>query len=506
MRKQADGQYSGYRQAGIRLTEEMVAALQPHRTERLLYTLPAIHAFDKAHLVMLTEQGLVSPADGRAMLRALREMEDEGVQAARLRVQGGAHSGEQYLIRALGEDVGGRMHLGRSSGDLGEVARRMTAREHLLALMSALNQLRETFLELAAAHLDTVMPGYTHGQHAQVTTLGHWASMWDRVFARDVARCLDLYRRNNISPAGAAIMTGTDFAIDRHRTARLLGFDAAAPHTMDAVLSLDNTVEFAGVVAAVAGDQARLAADIMLWSSAEFEFLDIPDRYCGTSSIMMQKKNPVWPEAAKAVGGQCLGALTETHASVKGATGLTLHERSLADARLWEVSTSLVARLREGADLVAHLRVDPDRMYALVRSRWGSATDLAGALVREVDLPWRSAHQIVGILVRWCEERRIAPEQVTPKLLDEAAVEYFGRPVGLDEQTIHVALEPRQLVARRTLHGGPSPDTHAAALTGFNAQLQADREVLAGLEAARRGGEQELEAAIDALLGVDRDR
>lgn len=503
MRKQVDREYSGYRRAGIRLSEELVPALQPHRTERLLYTLPAIHAFDKAHLIMLIEEGLISRADGSLTLRAFREMEKEGVQAARLRVQGGAHSGEQYLIRELGENIGGRVHLGRSSGDLGEVARRMTARAHLLTAMEALNVLRQTFLAFAADHLDSIMPGYTHGQHAQVTTLGHWASMWDRVFSRHYARCLDLYRRNNQSPAGAAIMTGTDFPINRERTAHLLGFDSANPHTMDAVLSHDNTLEFACVIALVAADQARLADDIMLWSSAEFEFFDIPDRFCGTSSIMMQKKNPIWPEAAKAVSGQSQGALTEAYSSVKGATGLTLHERSLADAHLWEVSISLAARLTEAADLTRNLIVDRARMSAHVSARWGTATDLAGAMVREADLPWRSAHQIVGILIRWCEERRIGPDAVTTQLVDEAAIEYFDRKIGLTQEVVRVALDPRCLVERRTLLGGPAAGTHSAQLAAFRSELKRDDRVLADLRARLTTAAQEMESAIDALIVTD---
>lgn len=505
MLKQPDGTYAGYRRAGIRLSEELVPALQPHRTERLLQTLSGIHAFDKAHAVMLIETGLISAADGRLILAALRDMEREGVETARLRVQGGAHSGEQYLIRALGENIGGRIHLGRSSGDVGEVARRTTSRAHLLRIMDAINILRRTFLTHAHDHLRTIMPGYTHGQHAQVTTLGHWASMWDRVLARDVARCLDLFARNNQSPAGAAIMTGTDFPIDRERTALLLGFERASPHTMDAVLSVDNTVEFACVVALIASDQSRLADDIISWSSAEIAFFEIPDRFCGTSSIMMQKKNPVWPEAAKGVGAQCIGALTEIFSSVKGATGLTLHERSIAEGRLWEASSALIARLGEASDLVANLSVDADRMAALASIRWGTATDLAGAIVREAGLPWRSAHQIIGIVVRWCEERHAGPDAVNSELVDRAALEYFGERIGLSEDVVRAALDPRELVARRTLLGGPAPETHAAQLPAFEAELAADEVKVAQLYEQLAASERELERSIGALMNAQEE-
>lgn len=502
MLKQPDAEYAGYRRAGIRLREGLVSALQPHRTERLLYTLAAVHAFDKAHLVTLADEGTVPREHCVKMLQALRRMEGEGISTARLRVQGGVHSGEQYLIRELGEAIGGQMNLGRSSGDLGEVARRMTIRMNLLRTMSGLNLLRETFVKLAARHLDTIMPGYTHGQIAQVTTLGHWASMWDRALTRDFQRCFELYGRNNKSPAGAAIMTGTDFALDRELTASLLGFDEPNPHTMDAILSPDNTLEFADVLALTATDLARLADDLMSWSSAENRFFDIPDRYCGTSSIMMQKKNPLWPESAKALAGQSVGALTEVHVSARGSSGLSLHELGSADARLWEVASLLGSRLVEGADLIEHLQVNSQRMVDALSNNWATATDLAGMIVRRTDFSWRSAHQIVGIVVRWCEDRDLKPDSIGPDLIDEASIEYFGKQANLTKDEVRRAMDPASLVARRQLLGGPAPRVHAEQLLSFEAELAMDKETLTSLRATSDRAEHELEDAIDAL-GVE---
>lgn len=499
MLKQTDAEYTGYRRAGIRLREDLVSGLQPHRTERLPYTLPAVHAFDKAHLVTLAREGTVPRENCVQMLQALRTMENEGVSAARLRVQGGVHSGEQYLIRELGEDIGGQMNLGRSSGDLGEVARRMTIRMNLLQIMSGLNSLRETFLRLVPAHIDTIMPGYTHGQIAQPTTLGHWASMWDRVLARDFQRCLELYGRNNKSPAGAAIMTGTDFALDRELTAALLGFDEPILHTMDAILSPDNTLEFADVLALTATDLARLADDLMSWSSAENRFFDIPDRYCGTSSIMMQKKNPVWPESTKALAGQSVGVLAEVHVSARGSSGLSLHELGSADVRLWEVASLLGSRLLDGADLIENLQVNGTRMMATLSDSWATATDLAGMIVRQAGFSWRSAHQIVGIVVRWCEDRQIAPDSIGPDLIDEASVQYFDKPANLTDDQVRQAMDPSSLVARRQFLGGPAPRVHTAQLSSFETELAIDKQTVASLRAAIDDAEQKLEDAIDAL-------
>lgn len=502
-RKQKDSEYAGYRRAGIRLRENMVQALDPQSSQKLQYTLSAIHSFDKAHLVMLIEQRLVPAPDGALMLAALRDMENQGVLEVRQAVGGGAHSGEQYLIRKFGESVGGQLHLGRSSGDVGEVARRLVMRQHLLTLMSVLNKVRAVFLAAANEYIDAVMPGYTHGQFAQATTLGHWASMWAQVFSRDFDRCCDCYTRNNLSPAGAAIMTGTDFPLNRDRTAQLLGFDAPIPHTMDAVLSPDNTLEFAGLFALVATDQGRLADDIMLWSSAEFAFLLIPDRYCGTSSIMMHKKNPVWPEAAKAASGHALGALTETHFNAKGSTGLSLYELGNTDLPLFQVAAEVCARLTEGVDLIDNIEVDGRRMLDATADGWGAAPDLAGEIVRSQGVSWRSAHQIVGILVRWCEEAGSGSNSVTPSMLNAAAEEYFDRPVQLSESDIQTALNPSEMVARRTILGGPARPTHQTQLSAFQAKLQEDRSTSARLHSAAVQAEDELESAISGILGLN---
>src|SRR5580765_3916145 len=167
MLKQKSSEYRGYRTAGIRLCEEQLPQLAELYGARTKPMLPAVHAFDKAHTVMLVEEGLLEPAAGAAILRGLRQLESEGVVETRARVGGGLHSGEQYLIRLLGEDIGGRFHVARSSGDLSSVAINTLQRERLLVLMRGVNGLRRTLLDLARGQTDTILPGYSFGQHAQ---------------------------------------------------------------------------------------------------------------------------------------------------------------------------------------------------------------------------------------------------------------------------------------------------------------------------------------------------
>jgi argininosuccinate lyase len=209
--KQPAGEYRGFRARGIRLNEDMLPELGRLSAGRTRPMLRAVHAFDKAHAVMLCEEGLLARPHAAAILRALRRMEAEGVEEARTRVGGGVHSGEQYLIRALGEDVGGRLHLARSTGDLTSVGINVLQRESLLAAMEAINRLRPVLVRLAREHTDTIMPGYSFGQHAQPMTLAHLWLSWAATLARDFDRLRGAFRRVNVSPAGAVIMVGSDF-------------------------------------------------------------------------------------------------------------------------------------------------------------------------------------------------------------------------------------------------------------------------------------------------------
>jgi argininosuccinate lyase len=500
MRKQKSSEYRGFRAAGIRLTEEVLPDVEEHRSDRVLKTLYAVHAFDKAHLVMLAEEGLIPRRDAAAMLRVLRETEREGTEQVRLRTGGGNHSGEQLLIRRLGEDVGGRIHLGRSSGDLGAIARRIPQRDRLLDVLEEINRLRDVFLALARSHVETIMPGYTFGQHGQPITLGHYLITCAAVLERDFERGLALYRRTNQSPAGAAIMTGSDFPLDRHRTSELLGFDRPIRNTFDAIQTGDVTLEAFCFLAILNHGLGRWADDIVLWSTSEFGVVDIPDRFCGTSSIMMQKKNPYGPQYVKGIASLSLGGLVAAFHAEKGPTGVPGLERQYAGEMLWRLFDDTVRDLRWWRQLLPEVRWNTALMRRRAGEFWAQATDIAGALVRDKGLPWRTAHQIVGILVRYGYERGFGPGGVTPALLDEAAVEYMGEPVGLSETSLRAALDPEHFVRSRTLYGGPAPEEALRQIEEFRATLARDeREV----QAARRRLEEaraKLEAAVDAVL------
>ncbi len=500
MRQQKHEEYRGFRNAGIRMKENLVPSLESHRSDKTLPRLYAYHMFDKAQVVMLTEEKLIPRADGVAMLKALRQMEAEGVDAARLRVQGGMHSGEQYLIRALGEDVGGWIHLGRSSGDCGEVSTRLYIRDHLLQVMEKVNEFRRVLIDVAKQHLDTVMPGYTHAQHAQPTTWGHILLSWVAVLERDFDR-LDLtFRHNNRSPAGAAILTGSDFPLNRQRTAELLGFYPPEKNTYDAILSHDNLFETLSSLAILHMNMARWSDDLMLFNAQEFGMIDFPDRFCGTSSIMMQKKNAYAPQEIKGAASETVGGLMTSFVAEKDPTAVPILDREVTRQAFTRSFETIVRDLGWMIEFMPELMIDKARMRERAGAFWAQATDVAGALVREKGLPWRTAHQIIGIVVRYSYERKIKPMDTTSKLIDEAAIEYFDKPVGLSEQALRDALDPVACVNRRTLYGGPAPREVQQRLSEYESALSEDNKRLTGAKDLIAHGAAELERAIARLV------
>jgi argininosuccinate lyase len=506
MLKQKSSEYRGYRNPGIRLKEDMLPQLKQLYGSHTHEMLPAVHAFDKAHTVMLVEEGLLDGAAGAAVLRALRKMEAEDIVKVRSDVGGGLHSGEHYVIRLLGEEIGGQFHLARSSGDLSSVAINVLERERLLKVARAVNALRRVLIELAPAHTDTIMPGYSFGQHAQPMTLAHLWLSWAATLARDFDRLHGAYRRVNVSPAGAAIMVGSNFLVNRERTAELLGFDAVHENCADAILELnaDDSLETPAVIAVLYHSLAKWADDLIQWSTTEYNFVDIPDRYCNTSSIMMQKKNVIGPAEVKGASAEALGCFVVSYHALKGTTGLPITERYYALEMLWKVADSAARDLAWFCDLLPVLKINKAHMRDEAWRHWATATDLAGALVSERGLAWRSAHQIVGILVRLCEERGLGPADVTAALLDEAAIAYHDQPAGLNDAAIRGALDPERFIASRTVRGGPAKSESLRQVKVFEEGLAADEKTVAEIDARVERSARKLEEAVDAVIARGR--
>lgn len=500
--KQQDSQYyRGYRNAGIRLREDLVPslALQKDRTEPYLY---AFHMFDKAHMVMLAEENIIPRDAVRKLLSQLRNMEKDDIVKARLEIGGGMHSGEQFLIRSLGEDIGGLFHLGRSSGDLWEVGFRIFTRDNILNLLSDIFKLRGILISLGSEHADTVMPGYSHGQHAQPTTWGHMLLSWASVLERDCERLLLAFRQTNRSPAGAAILTGSDFPVNRKRVAQFLGFEQVEKNTFDAIMSHDLKMEVTSVLTVLYLNLARFSDDLMLFSNAEYNYIDFPDRFCGTSSIMMQKKNPYAPQYIKGAAAETAGGLVTSLLVEKDPTSFPIMDRDSTYKAIERSFSTLARDLGWMNEFMPALTIHKDRMLEQAGAHWAQATDVAGALVREHGLAWRTAHQIIGIVVRLSEDRNICPLDVTPALIDEASIEYFGHPIEISATSLKEVLNPVASVNRRNLFGGPSPTETQLRIDDYRTILEKDEQEVERLRVQQKECANALESAIDELLSA----
>jgi len=418
---------------------------------------------DQAHVMMLKEQGLISTEEASQILSALK-----GVEESELGSGEDVHEAiETELISRVGV-VGGKMHMGRSRNDEVATCIRLVLRDEVLSLMEELNSLTETLVNLAEEHKDTMVPGFTHLQHAQPTTLGHHLLAHADAFFRDYERFRDAYARINKSPLGAAAFASTGFYIDRSLTAKLLGFEGLVENSMDAVSSRDFVLEALSDLSILMVNLSRFAEEIILWSTSEFGYIEIDDLYASTSSIMPQKKNPDTAELIRGKTGSVVGDLISALTICKALPMSYNRDLQEVTPHLWR-SVSLVrgaVRILDGCFSTA--RFNTDRLAASAGAGFSTATELADSLVRSLGIPFRTAHQIVGAL---------AAQGGSPSLddLDNVAItiaEIRPSQMGFDEGMLERALDPEKNVALRTRPGGPAPSEVARMVVARQDELR----------------------------------
>jgi len=442
-----------------------------------------------AHLIMLDRQGIIDRGPARALMETILEWHEDGMpdQVFDPSCEDIFAGKEAELIRRLGPEVGGRLHVGRSRNDEVATCIRMALRSRLLELLDALIELRSVLLERAGEHIDTVMPGFTHLQHAQPTTLAHHLSAYEEAFSRDFERILDSYRRTDECPLGSAAFAGTGHPIDREFTARLLGFSGVVGNTMDAVASRDFALEAMSACSILMVTVSRLCEELVIWSSGLVGFVSLSNAHSSTSSIMPQKKNPDTAELMRAKGGTVTGSL---FSGLMVARSLPMsYNRDLQELtpHLWRAVDETCVSIRLLARMVRDAEFEVARMEVEAGAHATTATDLADLLVRRWGLPFRSAHAVVA--------RAVSTGNLSARGLMEAAealgeAEAFAR-LGIDDEEIRRILDPRASVASRATTGGPAPGAVAEHLSRRKERLDHDRKALDGLrdriaEAARQ--------------------
>lgn len=355
----------------------------------------------RAHAQMLCKVGVISEADFTAIIGGLDEIEQEiaeGRFAWSVELEDVHMNIEARLTDKIGI-AGKRLHTGRSRNDQVATDIRLYMRDAISAVQDETHRLLEGMLSLASRHTSAIMPGFTHLQTAQPVTFGHHVMAWFEMLMRDYSRLQDCAKRMNVMPLGAAALAGTSYPIDRHCTAELLGFDAPAENSLDAVSDRDFSIEFCAAAAITMTHLSRISEELVLWSSAQFDFIDLPDRFCTGSSIMPQKKNPDVPELVRGKTGRVNGHLISLLTLMKSQP-LAYNKDNQEDKEpLFDTVDTLLGSLRAFADMVPAIEIKADSMREAAFRGFSTATDLADYLVRK-GLPFRDAHEVVGKAVR----------------------------------------------------------------------------------------------------------
>jgi argininosuccinate lyase len=362
---------------------------------------------------------------------------------------------EQQAVDSLGVEVAGFLNYGKSRNDQVATAIRMEMRSAILHYVDAVARLQKALLSQISRNGGTMIPGYTHLQRAQPITYAHHFFAYFDALQRDVDRALQLYERVNLSPMGSAAMAGTSVKVDRRYVARLLGFRGVVRNTMDAVSSRDVEIEALGCMTMAMLDASRMAEELILWSSAEFGFIELPDSYAASSSIMPQKKNPVVAEMVRAKAGSVIGALVGACTILKAlpySYNLDLQE---VTPHLWRAFDDTTASLRLLAGMIQSMSVRAD---AFRSASGGSSTAvaLANELVSHHGVSFRQAHSIVGQLVRTSEETGRPLEEVAVAELPNVSSR-FGKRIEMDAATIRDLLDPERFLSRIHVEGGANP-------------------------------------------------
>ncbi len=364
-------------------------------------------AGSRAHAAMLAATGIISDSDAEAI--------DKGLVAVLAEIESGnfafstaledIHMNVEARLKEIIGEPAGRLHTARSRNDQVATDFRLWVREQLDAAGEGLEALMRALLAQAEAGADWVMPGFTHLQTAQPVTWGHHMMAYVEMFGRDLSRVRDARARMNECPLGAAALAGTSFPIDREMTAQALGFDRPCANSLDAVSDRDFALEFLSVASICAMHLSRLAEELVIWSSAQFRFVTLSDRFSTGSSIMPQKKNPDAAELIRAKIGRIFGANTALMMVMKGLPLAYSKDMQEDKEQVFDAADNLMLALAAMEGMVHDMTANRDSLAAAAGSGFSTATDLADWLVRVLGLPFREAHHITGALVAMAERR-----------------------------------------------------------------------------------------------------
>jgi len=417
-----------------------------------------------AHATMLEKVGVLSADEKNQIIEGLEQIRadiDAGNFTWSVKLEDVHMNIEAALTQKIGI-TGKKLHTGRSRNDQVATDIRLYVRDQIDLIAAELKRLQSGILDLAEREADTIMPGFTHLQTAQPVTFGHHLLAWYEMLVRDASRLADCRVRLNQSPLGAAALAGTTYPIDRELTAQLLGFDKPTANSLDSVSDRDFAIEFCAFASILLMHLSRASEELILWTSAQFNFIDMPDRFCTGSSIMPQKKNPDVPELVRGKTGRVNGHLVALLTLMKSQP-LAYNKDNQEDKEpLFDAVDMVKDCLRAFADMVPAIRPNKDSMYEAAQRGFSTATDLADYLVRK-GMPFRDAHEVVGKSVAYGIE--------TGKDLSQMSLEQLQQFSDTIADDVFEVLTLEGSVAARDHIGGTAPAQVKAAVARAREQL-----------------------------------
>lgn len=437
-------------------------------TDRMVYDFNASIRFDRrlfrqdiegsmAHVKMLAKQGILTEAERDAISEGLTGIKED-VEAGKLLISEkyeDIHSFvEACLIERIG-DAGKKLHTGRSRNDQVALDMRLYTREQVQETDSLLKELLEVILDTMENNLETYMPGFTHLQKAQPTTLAHHYGAYFEMFKRDRLRLADIYERMNYCPLGAGALAGTTYPLDREYTAELLGFTGPTLNSMDSVSDRDYLIEFLSALSTIMMHLSRFSEEIIIWNSNEYQFVEIDDAYSTGSSIMPQKKNPDIAELVRGKTGRVYGALMSLLTTMKGIP-LAYNKDMQEDKEMaFDAMDTVKDCLTLFTGMLRTMRFKKERMAESAMNGFTNATDAADYLVGK-GVPFRDAHGIIGRLVLYCIEKNTSIDKLSLGELKEISDRF--------EEDIYDAVSLKTCVEKRLTIGAPGPEAMKAVI------------------------------------------
>jgi argininosuccinate lyase len=459
---------------------------------------------DLAWVTMMGERGIIRRDEAAAILKTLRKFDAAGADAFPYDPQRGDlyFNIESHVIDELGEALGGRTYTGRTRVDGEPTAKRLYLRRRLLDVGDKLLGLIGVCLKLAGQHLETVMPGYTGFQAGQPWTFGHFLLTFVDAFGRDFERLQGAYPRVNTSLLGGVVGSGSDLPFDRDRAAHLMGCDSLIENSRESCTSTDALAEVVAVCSILLAHVGQLSSDILTFCTQEFGMAELGDDFSSTSSFMPQKKNPNALYNIRATASGSVGFLP----AVLSVMSTSSNDFDLSKPPLVEPVMSCVSETHYTLDYLSATMATLEFHRDLARDRalnmWTATSEIATLIFRERDVAWRTAHRITERFVRFALEEGLRPGEVTGELLDRAAQEIIGQPLGLSTEAVRQALDPMAFIRSRRTAGSPNPDEAARMLADRQERHHQQRDWVESRRKALASARKELEAAMDVLGGT----